>query len=819
MTNWTRDIRFAFRTLNRGRNFALAVVVTLAVTIGLNTCIFNIFHAILLRQLPFEDSARLVAVWSTLPPRLVHVVDTSRNLSSVPNFLDWKKQNHVFEGMTAFVNSGRVTVSGSDSPEQVEAIGVCEDFFSVLGVRPVLGRSFSSREHTAGEDHLVILSNRYWRNRFGSDPRAIGRTLLVNQVPHVVVGVLPASFCFGITFPAYRIDNEPDLCTPHVLGAHNPNRGNNILFPLARLKRGVTVEQADAEMKLIMARLEKQYPQSNTGFGAEVVDLQESMYGRHRSVLLLVFAAGGLVLLIASINVANLLLNRAIARQNEFALRTSIGASRACIMRQLLTEGLVYSVLGGGLGLLLAWVSCRLVDPFLHSLAKGLPAIEMHWPILYFNLSVSILVAVTCSLAPIWQLWRTSLSQGLKQGTAAASGPAGRHWLASGLVVGQVALALLLLIGGGLLVRSFLRLMEVDPGYRPERLIAVEVPPTWQEYSDPVSARAFYQRLLESLGSLPGVDSAALSTALPTSITGNRSFRIEGSSEVEPHNTKEPGGEIPNADYQIVSGDYFHTVGIGVKRGRVFTEQDDEDSLPVVVINETMARKYWPESDPIDRRIFPDKRGLTVVGVVQDVRQRGLQSDPAPHMYLSYRQSPRPVSCLLVRSKMEPAMIAGVLRREAQKVDPTRFMKVRIIEEEIYDSLTSPRLIMRLLGAFACLALVLALCGVYGVVSCAVSRSRREMGIRVALGATRGQVLRRVLGYGLRRLTLGIVIGLAAAFPLTDLISSQLFGITPTDPWTFSGVSILLVLAGLLACYVPASRAARTNPVEVLKAQ
>ncbi len=819
MTNWTRDLRFAFRTLDRGRGFAATVVLTLTFTIGLNTCIFNIFHSILLRGLPFQDPGRLVAIWSTLPPRLAEVVGSKRNTSSVPNFRDWHEQNHVFAGITAFVNSRPVTVMGSEAPEQVEAIKICDNFFGVLGVQPVLGRAFSSKEHTAGEDQVVVVSNRYWRKRFGSDTTVIGRTILIDQVPHAVVGVLPQSFCFGITFPAYRIDNEPDLCRPLVFGPNDEGRCNNSLFPLARLKPGVTVQEADTEMKLIMARLEKQYPKTNTGFGAEVVDLQESMYGRHRAVLVLVFAAAGVVLLIASINVANLLLNRAIARQNEFALRTSIGATRICIVRQLLVEGLVYALLGGGLGLVLAWVVNRLVDPLLHSLAKGLPAVEMNWPILFFNLAVSILVALTCSLAPIWHLWRTSLSEGLKQGAAAAAGPAGRHRLASALVVGQVALALLLLIGGGLLVRSFLRLLEVDPGYRPERLIAVEVPLAGQQYRDPAMARAFYERLLGSAASLPGVETVALSTAPPTSVSGNRAFRLEGGRAVEGHNSFEPGDEIPNADYQTVSSDYFHTVGIAVKRGRVFTEQDDEDSLPVVVINETMARKYWGKRDPIGSRIFPDPRGLTVIGIVQDVRQRGLQSDPAPHMYLSYRQSPRSLSCLLVRSKMEPVVMAGMLRREAQTLDSSQFVKVRTIEEEIHESIASPRLIMRLLAAFACLAFGLALFGVYGVVSCVVSRSRREVGIRVALGATRGHVLRRVLGYGLRRVTLGIAIGVAAAFPLTDLLSSQMFGITPTDPWTFGGVSFLLMAAGLMACYLPANRAARTDPVQALKAE
>jgi len=805
--------------LNRGRGFAAAVVLTLALTIGLNTCIFNVFHSILVRELPFADPGRLVSVWSTLPPGLAEVVGSKRNTSSVPNFRDWIKQNHVFEGITAFVNSRPVTVMGPEAPEQLEAINVCENFFGVLGVNPVLGRAFSNREHTAGEDRVVVLSHRYWRKRLGSDPAAVGRVLLVDQVPHVVVGVLPESFCFGITFPAYRIDNEPDLCRPLVFGPAHEGRCSNSLFPIARLKPGVTIQQADTEMKLIMARLEKQYPQTNTGFGAEVIGLQESMYGRHRSVLLLVFAAAGLVLLIACTNVANLLLNRAIARQSEFALRTSIGASRVCIVRQLLAEGLVYSMLGGLLGLALAGAAGLLIDPFLHSLAKGLPAIEMNWSILFFNLAISILVALTCSLAPIWQLWRTSLSEGLKIGSAALTGTAGRHRLASTLVVTQVALALLLLIGGGLLVRSFLRLVEVDPGYRPDRLVAVEVPLAGQQYRDPALARSFYERLLRSAESLPGVESAALSTALPTTITGNRSFRIEGSPRLEGHNVDDLTAEIPNADYQVVSPEYFHTVGIAVKRGRSFTEQDDQHSLPVAVINEKMAKKYWTRRDPIGARIFPDQRSLTIVGVVQDVRQRGLQNDPAPQMYFSYRQHPRSISCLLVRGRMDPVVIAEMLRREARKADPSQFVKIRTIEEEIHRSIASPRLIMRLLTAFACLALGLALFGVYGVVSCSVSRSRREVGIRAALGATRGDILRRVLGYGLRRVTLGILIGIAAAIPLTSVLSSQLFGIAPTDPWTFSGVSLLLLLAGLMACYFPASRAARTDPVSVLKAE
>ncbi len=820
MADWLYDVRYCLRGFAKKPAFAAAVLLTLALCIGLNTCIFNFLHTILVKDLPFREPDRLVSVWTILPPKIASVVGTNRNLASYPNFEDWRAQSQVFEGMSAFSMFFPITVTGQGDPEQVESVKVCDQFFQVLGVQPMLGRAFLQEEHGNGRDLVVIVSHRYWHSRLGSDRHVVGRTIVLDQKPHTVVGVLPESFTFGFTF-GRLVDGEPELWRPRFRRPDDKARGSGDLYPIARLKPGMTLEQANAEMSLIAARLSRQYPESNEGYGTEVSSLHETLRGRHRPLLIVLMAAATMVLLIGCANVANLLITRSIAREKEFAVRSSLGASRARLIRQLLTEGLVFALIGGGLGLgLAAWASL-IVDPLLHRFVRGIPDFEFHLPILLFSLGISLFTAVTFSLAPLLQISRLTLNQQLKEGTKAVSGRASRKMIPSLSVVGQVALASVLLIGGTLLARSFHHLWTLHPGFKARGLIMAEVPLTGERYAAMEQRQLFYESLLEGVSALPGIEAAAL-TSHPTHARrgGTWSFSLQpsGFSLKEIMNR---GGELPHADYQMVSTEYFRTAGIPLRKGRLLSPADTRNLPPVMVINETMARKYWKNQDPIGQKIYLSDRAnnvLTVVGVVADVRQRGLQEETVPHMYWSNLQRSNYRYDLLVRAKIRPEALLGTVRNQVRMLDPNQYARISLVEDELHSSIESPRLVLLLFGIFAVLALGLSLLGLYGLMSYLVSESTREIGIRMALGATQARVLASVLGYGFRRVIAGLVVGLALAAGLTRLLSSQLFGVTAVDRVTFTAIPLVLALFGLLSCYVPANRAARVDPIRSLRA-
>ncbi|RPJ83120.1 MAG: ABC transporter permease [Acidobacteria bacterium] len=819
MADWLHDVRYCLRGFAKKPGFAAAVLMTLALCIGLNTCIFTFLHTILVQDLPFRDPDRLVSVWTILPAKIAAVVGNSRNLASYPNFDDWKAQSQVVEGMSAFTMFFPITVTGEGDPEQVESVRVCDQFFQVLGVQPMLGRAFLREEHADGKDRVVIVSHRYWQSRLGSDRHVVGRTILLDQVPHTVVGVLPESFTFGLTF-GRMVDGEPELWRPRFRGEDDRSRGSGNLYPIARLKPGITLERANAEMSLIATRLAKQYPQTNEGYGAEVSSLHETLRGRHRPLLIVLMAAATMVLLIGCANVANLLITRSIAREKEFAVRSSLGASRARLIRQLLTEGLVFALTGGALGLgLAAWASL-IVDPLLHRFVRGIPEFEFHLPILLFNLGISLFTAVTFSLAPLFQISRLTLSQQLKEGTKAVSGRANRKVIPSLSVVGQVALASVLLIGGTLLARSFLHLWTLHPGFRSQGLIMAQVPLTGERYAAMAQRQMFYEELLEGVSALPGIEAAAL-TSHPTHARrgGTWGFSLQPSG----FSLKEimSRGELPHADYQMVSAEYFRTAGIPLRRGRLLTPADTRSLPPVMVINETMARKYWKNQDPVGQKIYLSDRAnnvLTVVGVVADVRQRGLQEETVPHMYWSNLQRSNYRYYLLIRAKIRPEAVLSAIRNQVRMLDPSQYARISLVEDELHSSIESPRLVLLLFGIFAVLALGLSLLGLYGLMSYLVSESTREIGIRMALGATQARVLASVLGYGFRRVIAGLVVGLALAAGLTRLLSSQLFGVTAVDPVTFTAIPLVLALFGLLSCYIPANRAACVDPIRSLRA-
>jgi putative ABC transport system permease protein len=819
MADWILDVRYCLRGLRRKPAFTGTVLATLALCIGLNTCIFNILHTILLQELPFRDPDRLVSVWTLLPDKMAATVGRKRGVSSYPNFEDWRAQNQVFDGMTALSLFQPVTVSGRGEPEQVDMTRVCEDFFPVLGVRPVLGRTFSKEEHAEGKDRVVILSHRYWSSRLQSDSRVLGQTILLDQSPCTIVGVLPEPFRFGLTFGRI-LDGEPDLWRPLFRGPHDNSRGNNSLYPIARLKPGVSFEQAQTEMKLIAERLALQYPETNEGYGVDLTNLHETLRGRHRSLLMLLMAAAGIVLLIGCANVANLLLSRAITREKEFALRASLGASRLRLSRLLITEGLLYGLLGGTVGLLLAAWGGMIANPLLENFVKGLPDSRLNISILLFNFAVSFLTAMTFSLAPLLQSSKMDLNRRLKLGATSAQRNPTRGILASSSVVGQVALALLLLVGAGLVARSFAYLLSLDRGFPTERLVVVEVNLTGESYRLMEQRQLFYESLLEAIGSLPGAEQAALTSHPPLARRGgNWAFRLEPTGLTLRELSH---SEIPHADYQLVSADYFRTAGIPLKKGRFLTTADTRNSPAAIVINETMARKYWRDDDPIGQKIYLGgraDRSLTVVGIVGDVRQRGLLEETVPHMYWSYLQNQYGRYYLLVRTKAKPEALLKSMREQVKMLDASQFARISLLEEDVRGSLESPRLISSLFGLFSLLALALSLLGLYGMLSYIVSQSAGEIGIRMALGATPLRVLVTLLKYGIRRLFAGLCLGLVMAAALSRLLSSQLYGIRPTDFWTFAMVSALLVLSGLMACCLPAVRATRIDPIRSLRAE
>jgi putative ABC transport system permease protein len=576
MRGLRQEIRTGLRALTAKPGFSVMIILSLALGIGLNSCVFNIFYTVLLKRLPFREPDRLVAVWSLLPPKLAQVCGTKRNLSSYPNIKDWKEQNRVFEGISAFRPGRKMTLSGVTAPQQVDAVAVCEDFFAVLGVRPILGRDFRPDEHQPGGNRLVVLTDSLWRSRFQADPGILGRTVSLDQEPMTVIGVLPPSFTFAVDFGPYGILSEPELFTPYALREYD-YRSNNGFFPLARLKPAVTVERADTAMKLIAAQLEKAYPDSNKGFGVEIVPLHESMRGEHRPVLLVLLTAATLVLLIACLNVANLLLTRSLARHTEFAVRSSLGAGPLRMARQLLTEGLIFAIPGGALGMLIAFWGSRIADPILRSEIKGLPELRVNAPLLLFALTVAVLTALLFSLAPFLQVLKSGSSETLRQTGQGRPSGVRRYRLAPLFVVAQIGITVVLLVAAGLVFKSLKHVLDVDPGFRAENLLAAEValPFSSARYDSPVKRADFYTRLAERIAALPGVQSVATSGAMPSHRAGNLAFRTPSGR----CQALQAAGEIPNADYDVVSPEYFRTVGIGLKSGRVFQRFDTGKSV------------------------------------------------------------------------------------------------------------------------------------------------------------------------------------------------------------------------------------------------
>ena len=806
-----KDIQFALRSFLKRPGFAAIAIITLALGIGANTAIFSVINAVLLRPLKFTDPERLVMVWEE-----ASFAGFPRNTPAPANYFDWKTQNHSFEDMAAICERN-FNLTGDGNPEYVSAYGVSGNFFPLLGVQPLLGRLFVPQEDSPSANKVVILSHRLWQTRYGADPRIIGKDVLLNSEKHTVVGVMPAGFQF--------LESDARLWVPLALDQEEVNnRGAHYLVVVARLKPGVDVANAQADMQTVMARISRDHPNEtfNSKLGSVVVPLREQLAGDSRRPLIVLLFAVSFVLLIACANIASLMLSRAASRRREIAVRTALGASRLHIVRQLLTESLLLALAGGVVGLLLASWSFyflqKLVPPAMTLSTDLTPDIKM----LIFAMVVAVLTSIIFGLVPALQAAKFDLNEALKQSGSRGSVGGGSR-LRQVLVVAEVALSFVLLIGAGLLIQTLFQLHNQYSVLEPERILTLRTQLPRQAYAEQGKRTAFYQQVLERVQHLPGVVSAGYSTSVPLSWKGGTNgFYPEGTGQTVP-------GLSYDANHRQVSADYLKAMQIPLRQGRYFDEHDNDQSLSVAIINETMARQYWPSGDVLGKRFTlgnPNENSpwYTIVGVVADVRQMGLDEPVKAEMYLPHQQvtdqpwfAPRD---LAIRTKGDPMVLVGMVRDVVRGADPNQpISNVATMEELLGEETAQRRVGMILLAAFAGLALLLATLGIYGVLQYFVVQHTNELGVRLALGATPGRIVALVVRKGMILTLLGIGVGLAASLALTRLMTSLLFGVKPIDPLTFGAVPVLLTIVALMACLIPARRASKTDPLVALRAE
>jgi putative ABC transport system permease protein len=728
---------------------------------------------------------------------------------SAEDFLDWQRQARSFDRMSAAfaIPEYGLNISGAGDPERVAAALASKEFLPALGIKPLVGRNFLPDEDRPGGPPAVLVSNALWQRRFHSDPAAVGRTLTVDGIPRTVVGIVPHELGEMV---------HADLWLPTAINPNNPERQNHNYGVVARLKPGVTVAQARAEMMVIAARLERAYPASNTGWGITLFPMAEMFTGRIRPVLLILLGAVGLLLLIACANLANLLLARAATREKEIAIRGALGAGRARLIRQLLTESLVLALAGGALGLVLAAWGVRLMRGVVPDMFPMLQHMHVDLPVLAFTFGISILTGLLFGLAPAWRSSRSDLNTTLKEAAGRSESAGGSTRIRSFLLASEVALAVLLSVSAGLLLRSFVRVTAVDPGVRTANILTMNLSLPEVKYDTPLKRMTFYKNLMERLDALPGVRSAGAVMFLPLRVSilsfrvGVNSFTIEGRPPV----TKD---KEPVADYRTATPGYFNTMGIALRQGRLFDRHDDQDAKRVAIVNEAMVRKIFVHENPLGKRIVMGGP-LEIVGVVADAKLYGLDAPVEPAVYVPLMQNPVDRESIVVRTEGDPAAITSAVRREILKLDPEQpISNVRTMEEVLSDSLMLRRVSMLLLTVFATLALTLATVGIYGLTAYSVSRRTHEIGLRVALGASQSQILRLVVGRGLVTSLIGAGVGVAAAFELTRGLSGMLYGVAATDPLVFAGVPLLLIAVSALASYVPARRATRIDPLVALR--
>jgi putative ABC transport system permease protein len=813
------DLRFAFRQLRKSPAFSLIAIVALALGIGANTAMFSVVNAILLRPLPFPEGDRLTMIWQTNPE--VTKMGFPLAPTSVPDFKDWRTQAKSFAAISA-IEGWSSNLTGTDEPERLDGARVSANLFSLLRVQPILGRAFIQGEDQLGRNQVVILSYDLWQRRFGGDRSIVGRKLTLDQEPFTVVGIMPRGFDFPSEtgMPAYMtFGPRCQAWTPFAPSEGRiKNRGAHNIAVIGRLKPGVSLATAQAEMNTLAVRFAQQYPDSNHDWGIQLVPLLKQAAAGSERTLSVLMAAVGCILLIACANVANLLLARGLGRQKEIAIRRALGASRTRIVRQLLTESVLLAFAGALLGILFAiWGSALLLAIAPPSLPR-LSEARIDGGVLLFTLLVSLATGILFGLAPALQSSRVGLTARLKEGDRGST--AGHARLRTGLIVSEVALALMLLIAAGLLIESFAQLARVQPGFDPESVLTFNIALPDDPYRDRAKAAAFFDQIVRRIEDLPGVKSAAAGNVLPLSggeeIDG---FEIAGRPASDP-------GQIQTANFRWVTPDYFRTLQIPLQRGRTFDERDTKDAPQVAVVDETMARLYFFGVDPIGQRFKgtnEKKKPILreIVGVVGNVRHASLNAKPGPHVYLPEAQAGQQLMTVAVRSAgTEPGSLLQMVRHEIAAVDPNvPIADIRTMQEMVASSLAPWRFTMALLCVFAGVALLLASVGIYGVLAYSVNQRRREIGIRMSLGAQRRDVLQLFLSQGIGVTLIGIGIGLGGAWAATRIMRSLLYSVSPTDPVVFLSVPLAFVAIALLASFFPARKAARVNPVVALRAE
>jgi putative ABC transport system permease protein len=803
-----QDIRYGWRMLAKSPGFTLVAVFTLAIGIGANTAIFTVVNAAVFHSLPYRAPERLVHLWETRPANEFTQMEASR-----PNLLEWQASNHVFSELAGYTGVN-FSLTGRGTPQRIYGARVTSNFFDVLGVQPILGRAFRADEDRSGGARIALLSYETWAGQFGSDPRILGQSLTLNGEAYTITGILPREFQFAkrgraqIWVPLNPSPDEVGRRTFHWVNV------------IGRLREGVTIAQAQDEMTRLAQRLAAEYPDANAGGGIRVVPLHEEIVGPVQPVLFALLGAVGLVLLIACVNVANLLLARAEARQKEIAVRLALGATRWRLLRQVLTESSILSLSGGALGLMWAqWgvnlifsrlpESVRASMPYLRGLSPNLGVLE-------FTLAISLLTGIVFGLVPALQASRLDLHDTLKEGTRTAGGRA-QHGLRNALVVSEIALSLVLLTGAGLLMKSLVRLLQINPGFETQNLLAIDISAPAGRYSDQKRNEVFLRQLLDRIKSLPGVQGAGLIDVTPLRGGGTTGFTVEGRPALPP-------GQAPEANTRDASPSYFQVMGIPLIRGRFFTEQDKSGAPLVLIINKTLADKLFPGEDAVGHRFFfgfnSHPMVAEIVGVVGDEKLGALDQPMTPVLYSSTFQSNDTDLTLVVRANADPSNLTAAVRAEVASLDPNVLVNSAITLRTIIAD--SPSVFIRrfpalLIGVFAVLAMLLSAVGIYGVLSYLVTQRTREIGIRMALGAQRGNILRALLQEGLRLAAFGIAIGLVVAVGATRLLAGVLFGVLPTDPSVLLGVTGLIAVMTLAACSIPARRATRVDPMVALR--
>jgi len=798
-----RDLRYAVRMLRRNPAFASAVVLTLALGIGANTAIFSVYDAVLLKPLPYSDPERIVMLWEKQA--------RNGNLGTVApaNFVDWRAQTSSFSEMAAINSNPNFILTGHGEPARLIGAAVSSNFFRLLGSRMRLGRDFLDEEDQPGKDRVAILSYIAWQHRLGGNPDVLGRSVTLNDISYTVVGVLGPDF----ELVTNHSRNQADVWVPLALNLEKLQRGTHPLRVFARIKPSLAFNQAQADLNVVAANLSSLYPANNKGKGIVAVPLDEQVTQKVRMALTTLLAGVGLLLLIACANVANLLLSRAAARQKEMAVRLALGASRRRLGQQLLTESLLLSLLGGATGLLLAFAAIRILAPHLPADLPRISALAIDLRALAFTALISLTTGILFGLAPLFQTRRGNANETLKQSARVVGGIQSR--LRNGLVIAQIAIALILLTGAGLMAKSFWNLLHVSPGFRTEHILTARVSLPGSRYPDVQHISAFQRELLERVRNVPGIQSAGLTAYLPLSGADNGwAFFIEGRPPL-------PTGTYNMADYRPVSPGYFETIGIPLVRGRGFTTADSESAPLVVVINESMARTYWGQDNPVGQHLrFEKPVPRTIVGVVGDVHHERLDGETKPEMYVPLTQIPNKESgpTIFVRTAIDPAAVTAGLRNAVSGIDGALPLdQVETMEQLVSASVGQPRFRTILLAAFSILALVIASVGIYGVMNYLVSQQIREFGIRLAIGATESDVLRLVLRRAAVLIAAGLGLGLLGSAMLARLITGLLYGVSALDPLTFVGVSLLLSAVALLASYIPARRATRVDPLTALR--